>query len=65
VHFGRAPEVLAARERVLDAAYAAHPERSVMEPPAVGEPPKEVWINQPPDHAPAATPPLRSDEALQ
>jgi putative transposase len=47
VHFGRAPAVLAARQRVLDAAYAAHPERFVGRPPTAGEAPKEVWINKP------------------
>ena len=51
VHFGRAPTLLAARQRVLDAAYAAHPERFVRRPTA-GSPPNEVWINKPipPDH---------------
>jgi putative transposase len=48
VHFGRAPVVLAARQRVLDAAFAAHPERFVARSPTAGEPPKEVWINKPP-----------------
>lgn len=62
VHFGRAPVVLAARQRVLDAAYAAHPERFVSRPPAAGAPPKEVWINKPPvqrreDPLPAITAP--------
>jgi putative transposase len=47
VHFGRAPAVLASRQRVLDAAYAVHPERFVRRPPTAGEPPKEVWINKP------------------
>jgi putative transposase len=66
VHFGRAPQILAARQRVLDAAFAAHPERFVRRPPMVGEPPKEVWINKPVrDHAPTASPALTSDEALQ
>ena len=48
VHFGRAHAVLAARQRVLDAAYATHPERFVRRPPAAGAPPTEVWINKPP-----------------
>jgi putative transposase len=47
VHFGRAPAVLADRQRVLDVAYAMHPERFVGGPPVVGQPPKEVWINKP------------------
>ena len=47
VHFGRAPAVLAARQRTLDAAYASHPERFVGGRPFAGQPPKEVWINKP------------------
>ena len=33
VHFGRAPELHATRGHVLEAAYAAHPERFVRKPP--------------------------------
>jgi putative transposase len=47
VHYGRAPALLAERQRVLDAAYAAHPERFVRRPPTAGAPPTEVWINKP------------------
>ena len=66
VHFGRAPALLAARQQVLDAAYAAHPERFVRRPPAAGAPPTAVWINKPtaadqPDHPIA----ISSVEALQ
>jgi putative transposase len=71
VHFGRARAVVAARQRVLDAAYAAHPERFVRSAPIVGAPPTEVWINKPAipmpaphDHADASAP-ANSDEALQ
>lgn len=71
VHFGRAPEILAARQRVLDAAYTAHPERFVRRPPVVAAPPTEVWINKPttpspasPDQA-ATSVPAASVEALQ
>ena len=49
VHYGRAPAITAARSRVLDAAYTAHPERFVRKPP---EPPAladTVWINRPAD----------------
>ena len=63
VHFGRAPAVLAARQRVLDAAYAAHPERFVRKPPAAGAPPTEVWINKPKPSQ--ATTPIGTEEALQ
>jgi putative transposase len=47
VHQGRAPDVLAARQRVLDNAYAANPERFVNGPPAIEGLPKHVWINPP------------------
>ncbi len=47
VYFGRAPVVLAARQRVLDTAFIAHPERFVRKPPAVCALPTEVWINKP------------------
>ena len=47
VHYGRADDVLAARQRVLDAAYAANPERFVNGPPTVDGLPGNVWINPP------------------
>ncbi len=56
VHHGQAPAVRAARQEVLAAAYAAHPERFVQgrpQPPAL---PETVWINPPA----GATPPTSS-----
>jgi putative transposase len=47
VHFGRARDVLAARGRVLDEAYAAHPERFVRRRPVPSALPSAVWINKP------------------
>jgi len=47
VHHGRAADILAARQLVLDGAYAAHPERFPAGPPRVRRPPIEVWINPP------------------
>ena len=47
VHYGRAPQMLAARGAVLDAAYAAHPERFVRRPPRPAALPAAVWINPP------------------
>lgn len=47
VHYDRAAEVLDARQAVLSAAYAKHPERFVLRPPRSGHPPKAVWINKP------------------
>jgi putative transposase len=47
VHHGRAEQVRAERALVLDAAYAAHPERFVRKPPAPPELPAAAWINKP------------------
>jgi putative transposase len=47
VHHGLVAERLAQRARVLDAAYAAHPERFVRGAPVPAAPPKAVWINPP------------------
>lgn len=47
VHFGTAGLVRAERARVLDSAYAAHPERFVNKPPTPPELPGPAWINQP------------------
>ena len=49
VHFGQADVVLAARQAVLTAAHAAHPERFVRQPPQPLTLPREVWINPPAD----------------
>jgi putative transposase len=51
VHYGRAEQVLAARQLVLDRAYAQHPERFVKGPPRVPALPGAVWINPPEDRA--------------
>jgi putative transposase len=47
VHHGRGSAVLAQRQRVLQAAYTAHPERFVHGNPKAGSLPDEVWINPP------------------
>ena len=52
VHFGTASLVRADRTRVLDAAYAAHPERFVNKPPEPPRLPGPAWIN-PPKETPA------------
>jgi len=51
VHYGRAPAIVAARQRVLDAAHAAHPERFVRGRPTQKAPPPAAWINPPPTEA--------------
>lgn len=47
VHYGRAQAVLDQRQQVLEAAYAAHPERFVHGLPKPPSLPTEVWINKP------------------
>jgi hypothetical protein len=49
VHYGQAAAVLAARQTVLTAAYAAHPERFVCQLPRPLALPSKVWINPPAD----------------
>jgi putative transposase len=50
VHGGRAPHVIEARQRVLDAAHLRHPDRFVRKVPVAPALPEAVWIN-PPDTA--------------
>jgi putative transposase len=47
IHYRRAHAVQAARAHVLTAAYIAHPERFVRQPPAPPQLPAASWINQP------------------
>lgn len=47
VHYGLADAKVAQRARVLEQAYAAHPERFTRGKPTPATPPKEVWINKP------------------
>ena len=48
VHTQRAEQVHDLRQHTLDAAFAAHPERFVRQPPQPPALPTEVWINPPP-----------------
>ncbi|MFV0259527.1 MAG: IS3 family transposase [Acidimicrobiales bacterium] len=47
VHTGRAADIVAARQHVLDTAYAANPQRFRHQPPQATRPPVEAWINKP------------------
>ena len=47
VHYGQADDIYAARQRVLSAAYKAHPERFVHGSPCPPAIPGSVWINPP------------------
>jgi putative transposase len=53
VHHGRAQAIRAQRQLVLDAAYAAHPER-FRRPPSAPRVPEATWINRP-EETPLAT----------
>lgn len=57
VHHGRAALVRERRAQVLDAAYAAHPERFVRKLPTPPELPAVAWINKPKADAPDPTNP--------
>ena len=47
VHYGQAQAVIDRRQKVLQAAYVAHPERFVRGVPKPPSLPTEVWINKP------------------
>jgi len=47
VHYGLAEVIRDKRASVLDAAYAAHPERFVRKPPEPPQIPETSWINRP------------------
>ena len=51
VHYGRAEALQAERQRILAAAYQAHPERFVGRPPVPPALPAAVWINPPKEHS--------------
>jgi putative transposase len=53
VHFGHAPLIQLERARVLEAAYAAHPERFVRQLPLPPPLPGPAWINKPQEVTPA------------
>jgi len=62
VHDGSAETVVQQRQEVLDAAYAANPERFVRKRPAPQAPPREVWIN-PPVETRSQQQPIRSQNS--
>ena len=47
VHYGQAERIVAARQDTLLAAYRAHPERFVRQPPRPPALPRQAWINPP------------------
>src|SRR3989475_10113549 len=47
VHLGKAADLLAHRQTVMDAAFQSHPERFVRRPPRPPSLPTAVWINRP------------------
>ncbi len=56
IHYGTAREVRAYRQRTLDAAHAAHPERFGHRRPRAPKLPTVAWINQPSQEALIQTP---------
>jgi len=54
VHYGRADQIRAQRQAVLDAAYTAQPSR-FRQPPCAPRIPEAAWINEPPETPLAAT----------
>jgi putative transposase len=60
VHGGEAARHLSARQKVLDRAYAAHPERFVRGRPSPPELPPAVWINPPATASVSERPPAPS-----
>jgi len=47
VHYGQADEVHAERQKTLDQAFRANPNRFVNKPPRPPQKPTAVWINPP------------------
>ncbi|CAH2606019.1 transposase (plasmid) [Rhodovastum atsumiense] len=55
VHYGQADDIHAARQRTLNSAFQANPERFVNKPPAPPVKPTAVWINPPQQKAEPAS----------
>lgn len=53
-HFGRADQIRAQRQTILDAAYNARPDR-FRRPPLAPRIPEATWINEPPEKPLATT----------
>jgi putative transposase len=47
VHYGRADTIIQSRQKILTAAYEAHPERFVRHMPLHKPLPEAAWINPP------------------
>ena len=47
VHYGQAEQVYDARQKILDRAFVATPERFVRRPPSPPRKPTAAWINPP------------------
>lgn len=64
LHHGQADAILAQRQCVLRAAYAAHPDRFVHKPPQPTSGPTEVWINRPNRSSEDKNQPAKASEPL-
>jgi putative transposase len=65
VHHEQVDEVRAKRQRVLDAAYVAHPERFVKGRPIAPNAPDQVWINPPQSATVASAAPAETQPAVE
>ncbi len=63
VYTGRHLQLTRHRQRVLDRAYVAHPERFVRGRPAAPQVPNEVWINRPNSQTLSLTPQPPEEQA--
>lgn len=60
VHYRQTDAIVAQRRQILQAAYAAHPERFVRGLPTQKTAPQTVWINPPDVSLPPKTPPIQN-----
>ncbi len=65
VHHEQVDEVRAKRQRVLDAAYVAHPERFVKGRPIAPNAPDQAWINPPQSATVASAAPAETQPAVE
>jgi putative transposase len=64
VHYGRANQVIAARQKVMLAAYLAHPERFPRRKPQPPKLPEAAWINRPQKGSPSEELLIKFDEQV-
>ncbi len=65
IHYGEDAALRAQRSRVLEAAYAAHPERFVRGTPVLPPLPEAVWINKPKEMPESDSGPQESEVVIE